>query len=187
MTTAILEKPLKSEEFLKIISEYFPEAPYKIKTGEKAGKYIEELMFTNPTYVFRIKEYLDGKLREGSSTNGFHKHLSWVIAKSSLRMPTIMCPFCKERIAKNALFVRGVDGRYSSREELVSCGREKCMEQLKDTGLLSFSLRKREIVELKFSAIAQVPLDSEEIRYFLQRVFGIGELTPETAFRFFNK
>ena len=175
------------KNFFKIINEYFPNEPWQFKTGDRAGKYVEMLMFQEPTRVFRLKEYLENKSNLMQREKELLVHLSWVLAKSYLRMPKIKCSFCGEQTAKKTIFVRGDDGKYFSHEALVCCEAPVCSQKLSNTGLLNYALRKREEVQLKFPEIAERALDLERISDFLCKVFGISELTPETAFEFFNK
>lgn len=171
-----------------ILNTYFPSAPYFIRGGKKAGKCVEMLMFQDPKYLFSLKGYLDGKLEENSEPNTFHNHLAWLLAKSELRTPKMKCHYCGEEIAKNALFVKDhTNGKWSSRKELVSCSQVGCVTALADVGVLNYIFRKREIIPLKFSEVVKLPLDMGEISGFLQKAFGLEELTPQTAFEFFNR
>jgi len=145
------------------------------------------MMFEDPKYLLSLKGYLDKVLKETSESNEFHKHLSWVLAKSTLRTPKIECSFCRKETAQNTLFVRDNFGKYFSKKELVSCSSLGCISALSDAGTLNYIFKKKQIIPLRFPVFAQLPLDLGSISKFLQEVFDISELTPKTAFEFFNK
>lgn len=172
-----------------ILNSYFPQAPLIMRGTVFADQIAEMMMFRDPRIPVRMASNPDWQTEKNLWSDETEKHLQWLVAKSELRTPQMQCPFCGLKNVSQALAVRDkaeyMKGFFFD-IRLVSC--EDCTEALEKEGSLEyFKYFKKQVIPLRFSEIAKLPLDTRKIQDFLMEVFDVGELTPETAFQFFNK
>lgn len=149
-------------------SEYVPTGPYFLRSGDRMGKSLEELMFENYSVLMVMRSKIT------VAKNEMQKHLLWLLARGEDRIASQICEHCgKEKITHFAY-------SYSEHKYYKGCNSILCM------GVL---LSKAKRYPLKFSSIARFAWGSRPyVSAFFKSVFfpGCKNPTAEQLFEFFS-
>jgi len=95
--------------------------PYVMKGGRHAGKYLEELIFSNPEYIDISNRYR----MPGKESNYFQKHLGLLLENTPETI--VLCPICRKRRVKFFLFLNSE----TVMDSLICCDNPDCQQTLK--------------------------------------------------------
>jgi len=149
-------------------SEYIPTGPYFLKSGNKIGKSLEELMFGDHSKLLAMRSQIT------VAKNEMQMHLLWLFERGEDRMSGCICEYCgKERITHFAY-------SYTEKKYYKSCNGIVCRGEL---------LSKAKRYPLKFSSIARFAWGSRPyVSAFFKSVFfpGCENPTAQQLFEFFS-
>lgn len=98
-----------------------PDGPYLIQSGRFQGHYLEELMLSNPEYVFVLNSYRQA----GKPENALQRHLRLLL--ESMPQTKVLCPICQTKSIKYFLFLN----HETIMPELCCCESAACREHLR--------------------------------------------------------
>jgi hypothetical protein len=75
-------------------NEYVPTKPYFIKSGERIGKSLEDLIFRDFGWLSIQQKFLIESMRNGSKLNAMHMHLLWIMDRMAEKLALQVCPYC---------------------------------------------------------------------------------------------
>ncbi|MHB9019653.1 MAG: hypothetical protein ACYC3G_02135 [Minisyncoccota bacterium] len=161
---------------------YKLEGPYSLKSGQKEGSSVEALMFSNISYLHKLKHIRDSKLAKGSQPDRLHLHLAWILEAGEFVQSQELCPHCSDEQKKIKFFsVRISGGDYSfGGAQYVSCGGEACMYKL-------LTDEKIHLWPLKFSSLGHFRNSKQKDAgaFFKELFLGKERLDSEKAFQMF--
>lgn len=165
------------------MEEYNPTGPYCFKTGKRAGKCIEKLMFDNYTYlVWQMKEITK---KPNNFKNELHEHLEWLLKKGEDRQPKMVCPQCGQKPVKYFSIITSYCG-ISVRKDFTCCGSSGCQTKL--LGMAAGNHAKLE--PFKFSVLQRLAtnIDRKQLLGVYREAFDLpNRITKEIAFQFFSE
>ncbi len=161
---------------------YKLEGSYHFKTGPKAGSSVEELMFSNISYLAQLKHIRDSKLGSTSQPDKLHMHLAWILNAGEFVQSQELCPLCadeQERIKFFSVRISGGDHSFGGLQ-YVSCGGEVCMYKL-------LTDEKIHLWPLKFSSLSHFRNNRQKDAgaFFKELLLGKGKLDSQKAFDMF--
>lgn len=157
------------------MSGYCPSAPYKIGQGKRIGDFLELMMFTDYAFLVWWLKQLN-KWSRGSK-NDLHLHLEWLIRRGEKVMPSMLCPWCKERPVRFFFVHRIPNGDCSISPLFVSCDNPDC-----------FAKPQGQAFRFRFSSmkVFRRKINRNQLAKLFRIAFRLPQrLTPRAAFDFF--
>jgi ribosome-binding ATPase YchF (GTP1/OBG family) len=148
--------------------EYVPTGPYFLKSGNRIGKSLEELMFEDYSKLLAMRSQIT------VAKNEMQMHLLWLFERGEDRIAGQICEYCcKEKITHFAY-------SYAEKKYYKGCNSITCRGAL---------LSKAKRYPLKFSSIACFAWGSRPyVSAFFKSVFfpGCEDPTAQQLFEFFS-
>lgn len=154
--------------------------PYNFKSGKNEGRSLESLMFSNRSYLTKLKHIRDSKLGSGSYPDKLHLCLAWILNAGEFVQASESCPYCSNEQRNIKLFsVRWSGGACSFGRPYVCCEDADCKYRIIE--------EKSSLLPLKFSSLNHFRNTKQrEAGAFFKDIFlGTGRLDPEKAFELF--
>lgn len=164
---------------------WVPEGPYVFKSGDRKGRSLECLMFSD--YPF-LNWYYDAHFSASSGNkNELHRHLEWILARGNDRIPKILCPQCGIRqVRKYSVVNLGFNNEISVGYKYTSCNHQDCI----DTLLSSELFQQIALYSFKFKYLLKfkAPSNLKKVVELYKTVFLLpSRISGKIAFEFFNE
>lgn len=166
------------------MTAYNPRESYVIQSGKKAGKSIEQLMFSDYGWLMYMKNLLNEK--SAAAKNKLHKHIEWALAQGETRSPKMLCPQCNKNPVSHFSYLGSERFGYSMSAAYTCCNDEKCISRLSSQGIEKVPT----FLPIAFSSITHFTnkQDQKRVSEILRDCFNLPKrLTKEVLFTFFSE
>jgi len=76
---------------------------YVFASGKKKGESVEALMFSQRSYLVKLKHIRDTNLTRDSRPDRLHLHLAWILSAGEFVKPLSTCQYCPDDREHNKL------------------------------------------------------------------------------------
>ena len=166
------------------MTEYTPTGSYVLQSGKKAGKSIEQLMFSDYGWLVYMRDLLNKS--QPFVKNRMHRHIEWALEHGQTRKAKKMCPQCGKNPVTYFSYLGNEKYGYSMSSAYTCCDDKECMRQLRAQGIE----KTPTFLPIIFSAITNFRLkhDQKQVANLLKDCFMLPKrMTKEMLFAFFNE
>lgn len=157
--------------------------PHIIKSGEKIGQSVEQIMFRDYKWLCFVQDALNKK--NPKTKNLFHQRIEWVLAQGETRKTKILCPYCNAQFVVFFSVLGNKRFGYSMSSLYTCCDNIACKEHLLTQGVE----KKPILLPIVFSSIAQfmVRNDQKQVIQVFKNCFELPKyISKKIALDFFN-